>query len=57
MSLFDNNSHTPICYLLITKVNSENLLPNINMPKYCFKCNLKIGQQNSSADENFTSIL
>ena len=57
MSLFDNNSHTPKCYLLITKVNSENLLPNINMPKYCFKCNIKIGQQNSSADENFTSIL
>ena len=45
----DNNFHSPKCYLLIAKVNSKKLLPNINIRKYCSKRNIKIGQQNSSA--------
>ena len=51
-----NNFHSPKCYLLIAKVNKKNLLGNINMTKYCFKCNIKISQQNSSAAENFSSM-
>ena len=51
-----NNFHSPKCYLLIAKANKKNLLGNINMTKYCFKCNIKISQQNSSAAENFSSM-
>ena len=43
----DNNFHSPKCYLLIAKVISKSLLPNINMTKYCFKCNTKIENDSS----------